>query len=630
MKRRLSFALGAGIFASAAFSAVPTNTYAENITGHWAYEEMSYLIDHKILGGDEKGNYLPNKAVTRAEFATFLVRALDLSSGSASVQFSDVKQGNWFYHTVNVAASHNLIAGVGNGKFNPNANITRQEMAVMIKRAMDYLHVQTTPTNHVFKDEQKIASWASFAVDSVVGANILVGRENNNFDPAANTTRAEAATVIYRILNPGTNTDKPVVGSKEYITQTYPSNFDSVSTKQAYSSPKVDGGGIFTASKSLVEYYMNPGNFSKNSVEYYQFLKLSSAVEGLNVNKINTNVLQNKGVLTGKAEAFIEAGKTYNINAIYLMSHAMHETGNGTSVLAKGVEVGLNAENKPEMVTASNRSKLTDIKKTYNVYGIGAVDKDPNKFGSETAYSAGWFTVEKAIVGGAAFVKEKYIGIGQDTLYKMRWNPENPATHQYATHVMWATIQAKKIQEIYALTNADETTQLIFEVPKYEAQPATSPMPNIENHYAVNPAFNGATGIVQVSGTNLNVRTFPVSGTVITSLSNLTEVLVLGENGGWYRISVNGKQGWVSGQYLTFKDALKVKNTISVLNIRANADATSQILGTARGNGYVIGIKDADGNFIKDPSGKWYNVLYNQQPGWVSAEYIQELNPAVK
>lgn len=637
MNKKLSLALGLGLFASAALTASPGTTHAENISGHWAYTEMNYLINHNILGGDQNGNYLPNKDVTRAEFASFLVRALELTPKSSTVSFTDVKPGDWFYSSVNLAASHDLIAGVGNGKFNPNAKINRQEMAVMIKRALDYAGVATTKSAISFNDNSQIASWAKESIQYAVGTKILFGREGNTFRPSANATRAEASTVIYRVLMadgnsseappvdkpvdpPVTETPKPVVPGKEYVTDSYPVNFATAVSQQANNSPKVDGSGIFTATDSLVAYYMNPGNFQKDSAEFYQFLKLSTPVEGLSAATINTKVLNGMGNLANTADAFIQAGSSYSVNAAYLISHALHETGKGTSPLAMGIEVGLNAAGQPEMVTTQNKANLTNIKKTYNVYGIGAIDKDPKKFGSETAYKNGWFTVKQAIIGGASFVKEKYIGIGQDTLYEMRWNPAKPTYHQYATHVMWAVLQGDKIREIYEVTGADKTTKLVFEVPAYQGQPATSPKPSTENQYVVYPTLNGAIGKVVSPTIPLNFRTFPKTGTVISTLAHDTQVTVLGENGGWYKISVNGKQGWVSGEYLTFPDALQIKNNTNGLNVRFEPNATSRIIGMAKGGSYILGVKDAAGQYIKD--GVWYKVLYNQEPGWVHGDYI--------
>src|SRR5699024_7229568 len=86
-----------------------------------------------------------------------------------------------------------------------------------------------------------------------------------------------------------------------------------------------------------VEKYVDPSNVIKGSNAYYQFAVLSEPVY-INTKEVNNKILKNKGILTAKAAAFKEAGELYNISELYLISHAMLETGNGTSSLAKGVK----------------------------------------------------------------------------------------------------------------------------------------------------------------------------------------------------------------------------------------------------------------------------------------------------
>lgn len=153
--------------------------------------------------------------------------------------------------------------------------------------------------------------------------------------------------------------------------------------------------------------------------------------------------------MSGKASAFITAGNTYGINELYLISHALLETGNGKSTLANGVKV--------------------NGKTVYNMYGIGAFDSDPVKAGANFAYNAGWFTPEQAIIGGAEFIAKGYINAGQNTLYKMRWNPDaasssRKATHQYATDIGWAVKQIAQIHNLYSLVSS---YSLIFDIPVY-------------------------------------------------------------------------------------------------------------------------------------------------------------------
>ncbi|MDQ0230595.1 SH3 domain-containing protein, partial [Metabacillus malikii] len=203
------------------------------------------------------------------------------------------------------------------------------------------------------------------------------------------------------------------------------------------------------ASPEDVKYYLQPSNFLNTTVDSLQFLKLSLPAN-LNSEEVNTRILAGKGILDGKANAFIQAGDKYKVNEIYLISHALLETGNGTSTLAKGVVV--------------------NGRTVYNMYGIGAYDGSAVSSGAQYAYNAGWFTPEEAIIGGAKFIAQGYINSGQDTLYKMRWNPKSAvengrASHQYATDIGWAAKQVKQIYNLYSLLDA---YKLVLDIPKYK------------------------------------------------------------------------------------------------------------------------------------------------------------------
>ncbi|MEM5010531.1 SH3 domain-containing protein [Niallia taxi] len=203
------------------------------------------------------------------------------------------------------------------------------------------------------------------------------------------------------------------------------------------------------ASKEDTTYYLNPDNFINTTVQSMQFLKLSAKAD-INDTEVNERILAGKGILSGKASSFITAANAYGINEVYLISHALLETGNGTSTLAKGVTV--------------------NGKTVYNMYGIGAYDGSAISSGAQYAYNAGWFTPEAAIIGGAKFIAQGYINAGQDTLYKMRWNPgaaesTGKATHQYATDIGWASKQVTQIYNLYSLL---DSYILKLEIPKYK------------------------------------------------------------------------------------------------------------------------------------------------------------------
>jgi len=203
------------------------------------------------------------------------------------------------------------------------------------------------------------------------------------------------------------------------------------------------------ASKADVKYYLDPNNFTNDLRGLLQFLKLSASAN-LNAAEINNKILYNKGILKGKASSFIEAGQKYGINEIYLISHALLETGNGTSALANGIKY--------------------NGKTVYNMYGIGAYDNCAVECGVKRAYDEGWFTPEKAIVEGAKFIAEDYIYDGRDTLYKMRWDPDYAAANkrygkQYATDIGWAYKQTANMYNMYKLL---DSYTLVLEIPEYK------------------------------------------------------------------------------------------------------------------------------------------------------------------
>ncbi|MBD8006615.1 SH3 domain-containing protein, partial [Bacillus norwichensis] len=207
--------------------------------------------------------------------------------------------------------------------------------------------------------------------------------------------------------------------------------------------------GWVTAKPEDVKYYLDPNNFINDPVKSLQFINLSKAANA-EAAEINEKILSGKGILAGKATSFIEAGKIHGVNEMYLISHALLETGNGASQLATGVKI--------------------NGKTVYNMYGIGAYDGAAVQKGAEFAYNAGWFTPEAAIIGGAQFIGQNYISAGQNTLYKMRWNPAaasstGKATHQYATDIGWAVKQITQIHNLYMLVNS---YTLVYDIPVYK------------------------------------------------------------------------------------------------------------------------------------------------------------------
>ncbi|MDG5786697.1 glucosaminidase domain-containing protein [Evansella sp. AB-P1] len=202
----------------------------------------------------------------------------------------------------------------------------------------------------------------------------------------------------------------------------------------------------------------------------FQHLVLSESV-GVPVNQLNSMVA-GRGILDGLGKAFSDGAKQHSVNEVYLIAHAILETAHGTSTLAKGVYVDANGNpirnSNGSLVTDS--SKLpSDAVKVYNMFGIAAFDNSPLNGGARYAFQQGWTTPEKAVIGGAKWISDRYVNKSsnpQNTIYKMRWNPASAGTNQYATDIGWATKQAVRMEQLY--DQIEIFPMLHFDIPVYK------------------------------------------------------------------------------------------------------------------------------------------------------------------
>ena len=169
------------------------------------YTEARYAIEvltakHMIKGVDDS-HYAPNQSVTRAEFATLLVNAMDFSLKQYQGVFQDVQGTAWYAPYVQTAYEAGLIQGQGEGKYNPQGKITREEMAVMIARAYEYKGKEATLATDGFTDEGEISSWAKEVARKMKAEGLIKGVGNNNFAPKKDTLRSDAAVMMYRLIN---------------------------------------------------------------------------------------------------------------------------------------------------------------------------------------------------------------------------------------------------------------------------------------------------------------------------------------------------------------------------------------------------------------------------------------------
>jgi len=175
------------------------NASFRDIQGHWAEKSIRQAIGRKFVAGYSDGTFRPNQAVTRAEFAAMLVRALNLPNGTAALSFTDADRiGQWARDPIARAAKAGLIRGYSDGSFRPNAPISRAEMAVMIANALR--GSASSADEPSFADRDSIPKWAEEAVARLTRLELMQGRSGNKFEPQTIATRAESVTVILRLL----------------------------------------------------------------------------------------------------------------------------------------------------------------------------------------------------------------------------------------------------------------------------------------------------------------------------------------------------------------------------------------------------------------------------------------------
>jgi uncharacterized repeat protein (TIGR02059 family) len=173
---------------------------------HWSSSDVAMMAGKRIVEGKTSRTFAPNQPITREEFAVFVAKALGLSGNSSAANFSDVRRTGSSAPYIGAAAEAGIVLGHPDGTFRPNQTITREEMAVMIHRALEYAGKQDPASSAQpglltkFRDRQSISSWAQASVARAVYAGIIQGSTKDLFKPKDPATRAEATVMLKRML----------------------------------------------------------------------------------------------------------------------------------------------------------------------------------------------------------------------------------------------------------------------------------------------------------------------------------------------------------------------------------------------------------------------------------------------
>ena len=155
------------------------------------------------MNGTAERTFSPAQPVTRADYVVLLMRALDVKGG-AGERFDDVKQGEYFDEHISAARSLGIVEGDEHNNFNPRASVTREDMMTLTARTLKALNKlpasKETSLADTFKDTSDIADYALQSVTTLVEMGLVDGYDEG-IHPKETTNRAQAAMLIYKLLN---------------------------------------------------------------------------------------------------------------------------------------------------------------------------------------------------------------------------------------------------------------------------------------------------------------------------------------------------------------------------------------------------------------------------------------------
>ncbi len=178
-----------------------TMSFTDVSVDDWFYEAVQYVFDNHLMTGVGNRQFAPNSALTRAMMVTVLYRCEGEPSVTATNPFDDVTDGEWYTDAVIWANESGIAGGYGGGRFGVNDNITREQVATILLRYMDWKGLDVSGTNDLtaYTDAGQISGWALDAMAWANAEGVMNGRTETTLSPQGETTRAEIAQMLCNI-----------------------------------------------------------------------------------------------------------------------------------------------------------------------------------------------------------------------------------------------------------------------------------------------------------------------------------------------------------------------------------------------------------------------------------------------
>ena len=181
--------------------ALKGEVFTDLANAEWAKEAILALYEKGIVSGVGNNLYAPGNNVTREQFIVMIMRALEIDATENNQEFSDVLPGSYYEKYVATAKKLGIVNGISAEMFGTGANISRQDLAVMVVNAAKYKGMSLEGDKNIaFSDNESISAYAKEAVESLVKTGAINGFSDGTFKPKDSCTRAQAAKIIFEIL----------------------------------------------------------------------------------------------------------------------------------------------------------------------------------------------------------------------------------------------------------------------------------------------------------------------------------------------------------------------------------------------------------------------------------------------
>lgn len=313
MKKKLLAVMMAAVLAVTAATSTVSAASVSDMTdvkpGDWFYPYVQDALERNLFNGTSETTFSPKGTMTRGMMVTTLANMANIDKSQyPGTNFSDVAPGAWYAAPVNWAVNHGIVQGLGDGRFNPNGKVTREQVAVMLRNYARYVQSKvygetSSPefTIGTFPDGYKVSSWAKEAMCWAVHWKILAG-SGGNLVPQGTANRAQVATILVRaddLMTDAVIPEEPGDEQHHWVKveaaggrrEEIPAQTKTVTVKKPYRVATCNGCGLAYDSRDYTE-LIDPawdislhitGNGKDNCTNYHTTIYLEEKTETMEI-----------------------------------------------------------------------------------------------------------------------------------------------------------------------------------------------------------------------------------------------------------------------------------------------------------------------------------------------------------